>query len=250
VDPEVYRGMAEHEDRHWWFVGRRAVIGAMLDRIPLGSDARVLEAGCGTGGNLYLLSGAGTVSAFEPHEEARGLAADKHPTVAIADGELPFRVPFPPGSFDLVAALDVLEHVEEDESALRSLVERARPGGWIIVTVPAIQQLWGSHDRRLHHVRRYSRGRLRRIARASGAEIEYETYCNTIVAPIAIGLRLAERLTGREVGDQERMPAAPINTVLARVFSLERHVVGRRSLPVGLSLAMILRRPDDPADSR
>lgn len=248
MDPEVYRGMAAHEDRHWWFEGRRAVIGALLDRIPLGPDASVLEAGCGTGGNLYLLSGAGRVSAFEPHDEARDLAAGRHPDVVIAHGDLPFRVPFPAGSFDLVAALDVLEHVEEDEAALRALVEMARPGGWIIVTVPAIQLLWGSHDRRLHHVRRYDRARLRRIARASGAEIQYETYCNTILAPIAIALRLAERLTGRVVGDQERVPPGPVNSLLASAFGLERHMVGRRSLPFGLSLAMILRRPDDPRE--
>lgn len=238
--------MAAHEDRHWWFVGRRAVIGAMLDRVPLGPDAHVLEAGCGTGGNLYLLSGSGRVSAFEPHDEARDLAAGRHPDVLIADGELPFRVPFPPGSFDLVAALDVLEHVEEDEAALRALVEMARPGGWIIVTVPAIQALWGSHDRRLHHVRRYDRARLRRLARASGAEIEYETYCNTILAPIAIALRLTERLTGRDLGDQERVPPRPLNSLLAGAFSLEGRVVGRWSLPFGLSLAMILHRPDGP----
>lgn len=238
--------MAAHEDRHWWFVGRRAVISAMMRRIPLGPDACVLEAGCGTGGNLYLLSGVGQVSAFEPHEEARGLAASKYPGAVIADGELPFRVPFPPGSFDLVAALDVLEHVEEDEAALRALVEMARPGGRIIVTVPAIQLLWGSHDRRLRHVRRYDRARLRRIARASGADIEYETYCNTILAPLVVVLRLAERLTGRDVGDQERVPTRPLNALLSSAFSLERHVVGHRSLPFGLSLAMILRRPEQP----
>jgi SAM-dependent methyltransferase len=238
--------MAAHEDRHWWFVGRRAVIGALMTRIPLGPDACVLEAGCGTGGNLYLLSGVGQVSAFEPHDEARDLAADKFPGAIIEDGELPFRVPFPPGSFDLVAALDVLEHIEEDEAALRALVEMARPGGRIIVTVPAIQSLWGSHDRRLHHVRRYDRARLRRIARASGAEVEFETYCNTILAPFVVALRLVERLTGRDLGDQERVPPRRLNALLSSAFSLERHVVGRGSLPFGLSLAMILHRPDGP----
>ena len=238
--------MAAHEDRHWWFVGRRAVIGALLRRVPLGSSACVLEAGCGTGGNLYMLSGAGQVSAFEPYGEAREIASSKYPGVAIADGALPFRIPFPPGSFDLVAALDVLEHVEDDESALRALVEMARPGGSVIVTVPAIRMLWGSHDRRLHHVRRYDRARLRRIVVASGAVIEHETYCNTILAPIAIALRLAERLTGREVGDQERIPPPWVNRVLAWTFSAERLVVGRVSIPFGLSLAMVLRRPLEP----
>jgi SAM-dependent methyltransferase len=237
--------MAAHEDRHWWFVGRRAVIGAMLERVPFGPDARVLEAGCGTGGNLYLLSEVGQVAAFEPHDVARDLATGKHPDVVIAEGELPFRIPFQPGTFDLVAALDVIEHVDEDKAALRALVEMARPGGYIIVTVPAIPPLWGSHDRRLHHVRRYDRTRLHGVVRASGAAIVYETYYNTLLAPIAVALRLAERVTGHEAGNQERMPARPINALLAQLFSAERHVIRRGSLPVGLSLAMILRRPDD-----
>ncbi len=160
MEPEAYRLMSSHEDHHWWFVGRRAVIGAMLERIPASGQRLVLEAGCGTGGNLYMLNQFGGVSAFEPHEEARDLARVKYPDAKIDDGELPFRVPFPPGTFDLVVALDVLEHVEEDEAALRSLVEMAKPGGRILLTVPAIQALWGSHDRRLRHVRRYDSARL------------------------------------------------------------------------------------------
>lgn len=245
MEREVYRGMAAHEGVHWWFVGRRAVIKALMDRVRLSPDSAVLEAGCGTGGNLYMLSGVGHVSAFEPFDEARDHAKEKFPGVTIADGELPFRIPFPPGTFDLVAALDVLEHIEDDENALRALVQMARPGGSIIVTVPAIKMLWGSHDRRLHHVRRYDRARLRRIVHASGAVVEHETYFNTVLAPIAMALRLGERVTGRELGDQERVPPPRINTLLARAFSVERFVVSRWSIPIGLSLAMVLRRPID-----
>jgi SAM-dependent methyltransferase len=232
--------MSSHEDHHWWFVGRRAVISAMLERIPMTQGAKVLEAGCGTGGNLYLLSQRGEVSAFEPHDEARDLAKAKYPDQAIHDGELPFAIPFQPATFDLVVALDVLEHVEDDEGSLRSLVAMARPGGRILVTVPAIQSLWGSHDRRLHHVRRYDAARLKRICAASGASTEFMTYFNTLLAPIAIAYRVGERLSGRNLGNQERTPPAPINQALARTFSLERQVVRRRSIPFGLSLGVIL----------
>jgi len=234
--------MAAHEDRHWWFVGRRAVICALLDRIDLPERATILEAGCGTGGNLYMLSERGTVSAFEPHGEAREFAADKV-LAAVLGGSLPSEVPFEPGSFDLVAAFDVLEHVEADGPALAALVSMARPGGWVLVTVPAIQRLWGSHDRRLHHVRRYDPTRLRRLATDAGAEIAYSTWFNTLLAPLAMTYRVAERIVGRDLGDQERMPPAPINRVLAWAFGLERHVVGRIPLPIGLSIGMVLRRP-------
>jgi 2-polyprenyl-3-methyl-5-hydroxy-6-metoxy-1,4-benzoquinol methylase len=145
-----------------------------------------------------------------------------------------------PETFDLVVALDVLEHVEDDDAALRALVAMARPGGRILITVPAIQSLWGSHDRRLHHVRRYDAARLKRICYASGASIEFQTYFNTLLAPIAIAYRLGERFSGRNLGNQERTPPGPINHVLAGAFSLERHVVRRRRIPFGLSLGVIL----------
>jgi len=234
--------MSSHEDHHWWFVGRRAVISAMPERIPMPPAATVLEAGCGTGGNLYLLSQRGEVSAFEPHEEARDLAKAKYPDQAIHDGELPFGIPFEPSTFDLVVALDVLEHVEDDEASLRSLVAMARPGGRILVTVPAIKSLWGSHDRRLHHVRRYDSARLKRICATSGASTEFLTYFNTLLAPIAIAYRIGERVSGRNLGNQERTPPGSINQVLARTFSLERKIVRRRPIPFGLSLGVILVR--------
>jgi hypothetical protein len=119
----------------------------------------------------------------------------------------------------------------------------ARPGGWILVTVPAIQRLWGSHDRRLHHVRRYDPARLRRLAADAGVDIVYATWFNTLLAPVAMTYRVAERIVGRDLGDQERMPPGPINRVLSWAFGLERHIVGRAPLPIGLSIGMLLRRP-------
>ena len=134
----------------------------------------------------------------------------------------------------------MLEHVEADEAALCALVSMAKPGGRILVTVPAIQSLWGSHDRRLHHVRRYDEARLKRICQASGATTEFLTYFNTLLAPIAIGYRLGEQFTGRNLGNQERTPPGAINRVLAKTFSVERHVVRRGRIPFGLSLGVIL----------
>jgi SAM-dependent methyltransferase len=235
--------MAAHEDRHWWFAGRRAVIGALLDRMDLPTDPSIVEAGCGTGGNLDMLRERGIVRAFEPFGEAVDIARDRHPTIEVRAGELPRRLPYPDASFDLVAALDVLEHVDDDVGAMASLVQLARPGGWIIVTVPAHQVLWGSHDRRLHHLRRYGRRQIRELATEAGAEVTFETAYNTVLAPIAIVYRILERMVGRDFGNQERMPPAFVNDVLAAFFKLERHVVTRARVPFGLSYALVLRRP-------
>jgi SAM-dependent methyltransferase len=242
MDRAAYALMAAHEDRHWWFVGRRAVIAALIDRIRLPARPLILEAGCGSGGNLGLLEGRGIVSAFEPFEDAASNAQARYPGTEVRRGELPNDVPFVEGTFDLVAALDVLEHVEDDVNSLAALVRLAKPGAAIIVTVPAHQILWGSHDRRLHHHRRYGRRQMRQIAHAAGAEIEFETAFNTVLAPIAIVFRLAEKLVGLDLGNQERLPAHPVNKALGALFAVERHLVSRLSLPFGLSYGYILRR--------
>ena len=246
MERAAYALMAAHEDRHWWFVGRRAVIAALLDRIALPDRPRILEAGCGSGGNLGLLHERGQVSAFEPFGEAFHSARDRHPANEVRQGRLPDHVPFETASFDLVAALDVLEHVDDDVASLTALVRLVKPGGAIIVTVPAHQFLWGSHDHRLHHIRRYGRRELRRIAREAGADVVFETAFNTVLAPIAIIYRLIENVSGVEFGNQERLPAAPVNRLLGWLFALERRLVERVALPFGLSYGFILQRPLEP----
>lgn len=243
MDVQAYEAMAAHEGHHWWFVGRRAVIGALLDEVDIAPTARILEAGCGTGGNLAFLSGRGEVSAFEPHELAVGIARTRHPDVVLETGALPDELPFPPASFDVVAALDVLEHVADDESALRSLIALARPGGRIIVTVPTHPYLWGQHDIRLHHVRRYRVRDFRQLCEGTGATIEYFGAFNTLLAPVAFAARVAEKVLPLDFGNQERLPPRAINGILTRVFAAEAHLVRHVRLPLGLSHAAILRRP-------
>ena len=246
MDPEVFSLMASHEEHHWWFVGRRAVIDALLDRLPLAASSEVLEAGCGTGGNLYMLARRGHVSAFEPSVVARDIASRKAQHAVVVDGELPDRLPFEAGSFDLVVALDVLEHIERDEEALFSLALMAKPGGHILVTVPAHPILWGAHDRRLHHIRRYRRSELKRLCAATGCELSFLTAFNTILSPIAVTLRLMERISPITFGNQERMPPRPVNRILSWLFGLEGPIVRRMPLPFGISYGAILTRPARP----
>ncbi len=245
MDSETFSLMASHEAHHWWFVGRRAVIDALLDRLPLAAGSEVLEAGCGTGGNLFMLERRGRVSAFEPSVVARDIASLKRQHAPVVDGELPHRLPFEAGSFDLVVALDVLEHIERDQEALSSLVSMARPGGYILVTVPAHPVLWGAHDRRLHHIRRYRRSQLKRICASTGCELRFFTAFNTILAPIAVTMRLLERIAPISFGNQERMPPGPVNRLLGWLFALEGLMLRAMPLPFGVSYAAILQRPTE-----
>ena len=242
MDADAYALMASHEGRHWWFVGRRAVIDGLLDRIVLPAPARILEAGCGTGGNLSYLERLGTVAAFEPYLPAVEIARDRHPATAVEDGALPDRLPFADDSFDLVAALDVLEHVDDDSAALDALVRLAKPGGYVIVSVPTHPFLWGRHDRRLHHVRRYDVRELRDLCSRTETELVYFGPFNTLLAPIAVIARVAEKFLPLDFGNQERLPPGPMNAALAAIFALEGRLVRHGRMPFGLSHAAILRR--------
>ena len=243
MDVDAYAQMASHEADHWWFVGRRAVLRAVLSRLDLPPDARILEAGCGTGGNLYFLKQLGEVSAFEPHEPALEITRSRHPEVQLEAGALPHGLPFSEGTFDLVAALDVLEHVDDDVGALDALIALAKPGGHVLISVPTHPILFGSHDRRLHHVRRYDVGDLRRMVDATGCDVMYFGAYNTVLAPLAFALRLAEKALPLDFGNQERRPTPLANATLSWLFSLERHVAKRRPIPFGISQVVALRVP-------
>ncbi|MCG8358503.1 MAG: class I SAM-dependent methyltransferase [Kiloniellales bacterium] len=243
MERQVYERMAAIEDRHWWFVARRRILDEVLSRlVTLPDKPRILEAGCGTGGNLGLLGRHGRVSAFEPDETARRLAAAKGEH-EILGGSLPDGIPYPARSFDLVAALDILEHVEDDRGSLHRLYERLRPGGWLMLTVPAFPFLWSRHDELHHHRRRYRRQELLDKLQEANFEAAYVTHFNVLLFPLIAAVRLVNGLLGARGSDDERVPAAPINALLTALFAGERHWIGRLSCFFGVSLLVLARRP-------
>lgn len=242
MDRNVYRRLDAIEGEHWWFVARRRILRSAIARYrPRPGELRLLEAGCGTGGNLALLSEFGTVDAFELDDEARALASRKG-AVGVRKGMLPDDVPFAPGGYDIVAAFDVIEHVEEDVASLRRLGERLAPGGRLVLTVPALPWLWSRHDEAHHHHRRYVRaGMVAALAEAGLRPVEV-TYYNTALLPLIAGVRFAKRLLGRADRPDDAMPGPVANSVLRSIFSLERFAIGRVRLPVGVSLLAVAER--------
>ena len=231
----VYDRMAELDERHWWYRARRQVLQALIERTvqpPLG--ARVLEVGCGTGHNLRMLERFGAVDAIEVDPEAR-LLAEKRLGRTVSASPLPELRGIGRGHYDLVAALDVVEHIEDDRATVAALASCLKPGGKLLVTVPAHQWMWSAHDELNHHKRRYSKRALAELICGSPLRLEAIGYFNSLLFPLAVGARLASKVTGRG-GDDDALPPRPVNYLFERVFAAERRLIGKVPLPPGLSL--------------
>lgn len=235
MEREVYEAMAEHDERHWWYRARRQVIAELIRRkVPLPKDARLLEIGCGTGHNLPMLGEFGQVDALEVDPIARGMA-EKRLGRMVLSSPLPALDGLPDDTYDIVAALDVVEHIPDDKAALEGIARVLKPGGKLLMTVPAHQWMWSAHDVVNHHRRRYSKRDFKRLVDQSPLQLESIGYLNSLLFPLAMAQRLASKLTGKEDANLAP-PAEPINQLLERVFALERRVIGRIPLPPGLSL--------------
>ncbi len=235
----AYTEMARLQEQHWWYRGRRHIIATAIRGLGLKPRAHILEAGCGPGGNLAMLSDLGTVSAFEPHDGARDFAN----SLGCADvqfGTLPDGIPFPP-TFDLVCAFDVIEHIEDDRSALRALAAHCGPGGRVIMTVPAQPWLWSEHDERNRHYRRYTSASLRRLVADSGLVVERLTSFNSFLFPVVAGVRLIQKALGMGTKAEDNMPSPMTNRILEKIFASEAAIVSGSGFPIGISLLAVLR---------
>lgn len=242
MDAAVFQRMAELDASHWWFVARRRILEQLIRReVRPPRGARILEVGCGTGHNLEMLGRFGSVEATELDQAAREVASRRLGR-PVAEAALPDLAMYPQDHFDLVALLDVLEHVPDDIAALKEIRSRLKPAGQLLVTVPGNPWMWSEHDVAHHHHRRYRRRELRQAAEGAGFEVSLLTPFNTLLFPAIAAARLAGRALGRETAD-DAMPPAPVNSILRSVFGLEAALIGRIPFPFGVSLVAILRRP-------
>ncbi|HEY3104545.1 MAG TPA: methyltransferase domain-containing protein [Pyrinomonadaceae bacterium] len=250
VNAPLPREMMEHtypqlyqlEETHWWYVGRRRIIASFVKEI-CGRDAdrrpRILDVGCGTGANLKMLSEFGDADGVDISRDALEFCRARGLTnVKLGAAE---SLPYDAGTFDLVTALDVVEHLDDDVAGLREMRRVLRPGGRVLLFVPTFMFLWGVQDDVSHHRRRYRLAELRRAVSAAGFEVERTTYANiTFLAPTFLG-RLFMRVTGIKPDNENRINVAALNPLFTRILGAEATFLRFMNFPVGVSGLCVAR---------
>jgi SAM-dependent methyltransferase len=242
VRQSEFEAMLALDERHWWYRGRRRVLAAVLHGIPLPGprQTRVLDAGCGSGRTLDDLTAYGAVSGMELN--LAGVAAARRRGHEVRQGRVE-AIPYEDASFDLVTCLDVIEHTDDDVAALGDLRRVTRPGGRLVVSVPAHPRLWSRHDVVNGHRRRYTRPALTEAASAAGWRVERLTGFNVAyLAPAAL-VRVVRRRTADDGDGASELALTPpaLNPALEAPLRLEAALIRRgRDLPPGLSLMAVL----------
>lgn len=252
MHPDYYEEYYRNEREHWWFRARERILSAVVGRLlasrRLGRRASILNVGAATGRSSEWLGEHGDVCSLE-YDQACCEATRARTGLPIVQGSV-LDLPWPSDTFDLVCAFDVIEHVEDDALAVRELLRVLRPGGVVVVTVPAFAFLWSEHDDINQHFRRYSLPQLRALF--ANARIITSTYFNSVLFfPIAmhrIARNVARSLRGKSpaelTSDFARSRYPFVGRVLEAVFAAERHAVTRNiRLPCGVSALLVAERP-------
>lgn len=241
MDPGAIKTYAALEDSYWWFVGRREIIRRLM-AATLPGGMRILDWGCGPGGNYQMLSQFGHVTAVDASDESLAFCRERGIPDVVKANTL---ADFPPGEpYDLVTTFDVLEHIDDDVGFLRDLRPRLKDGGHVLVSVPAYQFLWSDLDRLLGHVRRYSRPALVRRFEEAGYTVRTASYFNMFVAAPFILVRWLQARSGKTATLKEYAMDLPawLNGILIWLEKIESVILPRVSLPFGSSVIVLARK--------
>lgn len=253
MDDEHYAVHAAHEDRHWWFLARRRILVDIITQLLAAEKQRPLVAdiGCGTGATVAALAGRFSAIGVDPSRAAIRLAREKYPACEFLEGTAPAVLGERMADIRGIVMSDVLEHVPDDEALLRSVVEAATPGTWLVLTVPADMSLWSAHDEVLGHHRRYDAEAFAALWGSLPVSCRLLAPFNRRLEPIVRFVRRI-RLPGFRAGADGTdlaMPIEPMNRLLYRVFAgegrglLRSLKAGAGAVPGrGVSLIAVLRR--------
>ena len=239
---EMYRIFFEIQKKHWWFVTKKKIVLDTISRnLSKHADIKVLDIGCGSGLMLNALEEIGQTFGMDMSDDAINFSKEIFKG-QVKKGFLPEQVPYEEDYFDLITALDVIEHVDRDVDALKTLRSRLISGGKAVITVPAYMFLWSSFDEMNEHKRRYTRPELETKLLQAGFTVEKISYYNTLLFPVVYAVRMLNNLLKRDGASDVDMPSTPLNFVLEKIFGIEKYLLRFANLPFGVSILAVVRK--------
>ncbi len=243
MEEQLYRKFFEVETSHWWFVARQEIVHHIVrTQTSLTHGANVLDVGCGTG--AVLASFSKDFNAFGTDTSPLAIEYCKQRRIEKAFVCSLDTFPFPNLRFDLILLLDVIEHIDDDQGIVNQAARLLKPGGYLLITVPAYEFLWSHHDEINLHKRRYVKKRLGNVVEQAGLSLSLLSYFNTFLFPLALLGRLSENLLGSTKDRTLDIPPSFVNSLLGYIFSMEKFLLGRVPLPFGLSIVALAKKAE------
>jgi SAM-dependent methyltransferase len=244
--PDLIRDLFEKEESYWWNVSKREMVLALLTKTDRrqGVAGVALDIGCGGGYTARAFESQWTMIAADVSPDALQLCRSRGLRRLCQVDMTNFRLPFKPDSVDLVLALDVIEHVEDDVHALVECYRILKTGGLLVVTVPAFMMLWSPWDESLGHKRRYKLLELAKAIQKAGFSIQKSSYMFCFVFPAAVAIRSLKRLIEKDAASysSDFIPIPKIlNSLLLQMGRLEQWIIAKLNLrfPFGLSVISV-----------
>jgi SAM-dependent methyltransferase len=239
---QMYRIFFDIQKKHWWFVIRKRIVLDTIDRYLLkSSDLKVLDIGCGSGVMLNALEDVGETFGMDMSDEAISFSKEIF-NGKVEKGFLPDQIPYEENYFDLITALDVIEHVDRDIDSLKAIRTRLVPDGKVVITVPAYMYLWSAHDALNEHKRRYTLTELNAKLVQAGFTVDKISYFNTLLFPVVFIVRMLNNILKRDGASDVDMPSRPVNFVLEKIFGIEKYMLKFVNLPFGVSILAVARK--------
>lgn len=242
MNVNMYRSFFEIQKKHWWFVTKKKIVLDFIGRhLSKSGDIRVLDIGCGSGLMLNALQSVGQTFGMDMSDEAISFSKEIF-SGKVAKGLLPDQIPYEENFFDLITALDVIEHIDQDIDSLVAIRACLVADGKAVISVPAFRFLWSAFDELNEHKRRYTLTELNTKLIQAGFTVERITYFNTLLFPIILGVRMLNNVMKRDGISDVNMPNSYLNFVLGKIFGIEKYLLKFINLPFGVSILAVVKK--------
>ena len=236
--------LASIEDENWWNKGRRQILNSLIKSMTDHTNLKILDVGCGPGGTSIAFNAFGRVTGIDYSTTALKIALKRG--LDVFKSTL-INVPVKDESFDLITALDVIEHIQDEQQVLTEIKRMLKPDGFVVITVPAFQFLWSEHDVAVSHVRRYDIKSLRKSLDDAGFTIIRVSYFVSFVFPLVALYRIMTRFGIKKSNPKPNMNKLPqlVNNMLERIMCVENSILKKFNFPFGVSIVCIVKKRHD-----